>query len=238
MSVRWPNRCGVDHPLRWNDLFSVPRTVMSEQAPKARVVAQNRIKAKVAKLVSFGVQEPLRVGLSADRFPYSIVQILGCRSVDGVTKHHSQHIRFDACVMVPCPRWCYASIELRNAPNCSLAANPRSSHHVSPKPIEIASTVPVFPKINSRRHVEEIPDRGRPVLRTFEARHIGFGFVVDRPNRALGNCYADQYANDRFHHRLRDEPVMVSPTILVAFEKDLSRSEEHTSELQSPCNLV
>src|SRR5262245_14564252 len=43
MSVRCPDRRGVDHPLRWNDLFSVPCAVMSEQAAKARVAAQHRI---------------------------------------------------------------------------------------------------------------------------------------------------------------------------------------------------
>src|SRR5215831_6358398 len=102
MSVRWPNRRGVDHPLGWNDLFSVPCAVMSEQAAKARVVAQHRIEAEVGKLEPFSVQEPLRVVFRADRFPYSIVQILGCRSVDGIMKHHSQHVRFDACVVVPC----------------------------------------------------------------------------------------------------------------------------------------
>src|SRR5215813_5918795 len=221
MSVRWPDRRGVDHPLRWNDLFSVPCAVMSEQAAKARVVAQHRIEAAVGKLEPFSVQEPLRVGFRADRFPYSIVQILGCRSVDGVMKHHSQHVRFDACVVVPCTGWCYATIELRNAPDCPLAGKPRPGDHVTPESVEIASTVPIFTKINSRRHMEEIPDWGHPVLRTLEARHIGFGFVVDRFNRPLGDRNPDQYAHDRFDHRLRYESIMVRPTILIAFEQDL-----------------
>src|SRR5262245_45649063 len=107
---------------------------MSEQAPEARVVAQHRIEAEVGKLKAFGVQEPLRVCFCTDGFPDSIVQILGCRSVDGVMKHHSQ--------IVPCPGWCYPTIELRNAPNCPLAVKPRANDHVIPQSIEIAPTVP------------------------------------------------------------------------------------------------
>src|SRR5262245_4943642 len=201
ISVRSPNRRGLNHPLRWNDLFSVPRTVMSEQAAKARVVTQRRIKPEMGKLESFGVQQPLRVGFSADRFPYSVVQILGCRSVEGVMKHQSQDIRFDACVMVPCPGWCYATIELHNTLDCTL---PRPGDHVTPESIEIASTVPVFPKVDSRRHMEEIPDRGHPKLATPEARHIGFGFVVDRFNRSLGDRNTNQYTHNGLDHRLRD----------------------------------
>src|SRR5262245_57455440 len=110
---------------------------MSEQAAKARVVAQHRIEAEVGKLKSFGIQEPLCVGFCADRLPYSIVQILGGRSVDGAMEHQTQHVGFNACVMVPCPGGCYAAIELRNAPNCSLAVGSRPSDHVVPQSIEI-----------------------------------------------------------------------------------------------------
>src|SRR5262245_14266218 len=112
---------------------------MGEQAAEARVVAQHRIEAEVGKLESFGVQEPIRVGLGADRFPYSIAQILGCRSVDGVMKHHSQHVWFDACVIIPCAGWCYATIKLCDAGDCPLAVNTRPRDHVFPESIEIAS---------------------------------------------------------------------------------------------------
>src|SRR5262245_44402017 len=136
-------------------------------------------------------------------------------------QHQSQHIRFDACVMVPGPRTCYATIELRNAPKRSFAVESSAGDHVIPQSIEIAPTVPVFPKIDARRHMQEIPDWSRPVLCALKARHVVFDLVVDRFDRPLGYRNTDQYADDRFDHRLRDEPVMVPPTVLVAFEKDL-----------------
>jgi len=73
---------------------------------------------------------------------------------------------------------------------------PSPNDHVVPQAIEVALVVALFAKLDARGHVQEIADRRPAILGAFETRHIGFGRVVDRFDRAFRDCDADQYPRD------------------------------------------
>jgi hypothetical protein len=54
--------CRVDHPLHRYDLFTFPRAVVGEQAPKPGVVAKNSIEAEMRQFKTLRVQQPCGIG--------------------------------------------------------------------------------------------------------------------------------------------------------------------------------
>ena len=69
--------------------------------------------------------------------------------------------------------------------------------------------------------MQEIADRRPAIFGSPKSRHVGFGRVVDRFDRAVGDGKANQKAGDRLDHRLRNEAVAVGPAVLVMLKENL-----------------
>src|SRR5256885_5504318 len=85
----------------------------------------------------------------------------------------------------------------------------------------------------------EAPKARKRGVRVVEARRL----LLKLPNVAEGRSYGmpSFLLNGRFLARFRDDDTVLVLQLATISERDVLmelRSEEHTSELQSPCNLV
>ena len=194
---------------------------MGKEAPQPGVIAQHGIEPEMRHFVALGIDQPGGVGLRADRLPDRATQIVAERLAQGRAEHEAENVGLDARVAVSRPRRSDPAIELRDARDRPLGgAEDRPRHHVAPKPVEVAAAVPLLAEVDAGGHVQEVADRRRPVFAAAKARHVSLGRIRDRLDRALGHGDADQHADDRLHHRLRDQTVAVGAPVLIALEQD------------------
>src|SRR5258705_1417807 len=99
IGIRGARRRRLDHPWRGNELLTLPRAVMREQAAKPRIVAQHRVEAEMRQLETLGIQQPFRIVLGADRAPYLLMQIVGHRLAGGVAQYDAEHVGLNAGVV-------------------------------------------------------------------------------------------------------------------------------------------
>ena len=192
---------------------------MREQAPEPRIVAQHGVEGEMRHFKTFRIDQPCGVGFRADRLPDFFVQIVGGRLAGGVTQHHAEHVGFDAGVEEPRARRRDPPIELRDAADGAFVGA-KCQHHVDPQPIEVASVVLILSELDAGGHMQQVADRRPAIFGALESRHIGLRRIVDRFDRAFGNGDADQHSRDRFHHRLRNQPVAIGPSVLIMLEQN------------------
>src|SRR6516165_12417437 len=77
ISIGRTHRRRIQQPLPWDDLASVPRPVIRQQASKTGVVAQHSIKAAKGHLLAGAVGRPRGIGLRPYWLPYLLAQIIG-----------------------------------------------------------------------------------------------------------------------------------------------------------------
>jgi hypothetical protein len=212
-----PHACRFRDPGGRNDLLAAPISIVREQEAEPRVVAKHRVDATERGFLAGAIHQPCRVRLGPHRLPDLLRQVLGHRPANRVAQHEAEHLRLDRRIRKLGAGGLRPLVERRDRLDPAWA---ELQEGVSREPRHVVASRVDLDEAHARRHLQQVSQRGAPILRAREIRHVRRRRIVDGANPPLGDRDADEHRRHRLRHRPRREAMTVVAPVLVALDED------------------